>query len=329
MRRREFITLLGGVAVAWPIAARAQQPDQMRRVGVLINRRADNPEGHDQVTAFQQAIQKLGWSDGRNIRIDICWGENDVDRERQCATELVALMPDVVLAAGTLSVTSLQHIRHTLPIVFVGTSDPVGAGLVDSLERPGGSTTGFMLYEFSLAGKWAELLKQIAPNVTRALVIRDSSNPSGIGQFGVIQSAAQSLGVEVSAVGVRDAGAIERSVATFARSANGGLIVTGSAGGSLNRALIIELAARHKLPAVYADGYLVAEGGLISYGPDRVDQFRHAANYVDRILKGEKPSDLPVQAPTKYELVINLKTAKALGLTVPQALQASAGQVVE
>jgi len=329
VRRREFITVVGGVAAAWPLAARAQQPDQMRRVGVLMNRRADTPEGHDQVTAFQQALQKLGWSDGRNVRIDVCWGENDVDRERQCATELVALMPDVVLASGTLSVTPLQHIRPTLSIVFVQIADPVGSGFVDSLARPGSKITGFMNYEFSIGGKWVELLKQIAPNVSRALVIRDSSNPSGIGQFSAIQGAAQSRGVEVSPVGIRDAEEIERGVATFTRSANGGLIVTGTAGGSVYRALIIQLAARHKLPAVYADSYIVAEGGLVSYGPDRIDQFRQAASYVDRILRGEKPADLPVQAPTKYELAINLKTAKALGLTVPQALQASADQVVE
>jgi len=326
MRRREFITLLGGAA-AWPLAAYAQQTDRMRRIGVLMSRRAGNLQGHGQLTAFQEALQKLGWSDGGNVRINICWGENDVDRERQCATELVALMPEVVLVSGTLGAMSLQHIRPTLPIVFVQIADPVGSGIVDSLARPGGNTTGFINYEFSLAGKWVELLKQIAPNVTQVLVIRDSSNPSGIGQFSAIQGAAQSRGVEVSPVGIRDAGEIERGVATFARSANGGLIVTGT--GSVYQELIIQLAARYKLPAVYADSYIVAEGGLISYGSDRIDQFRQAANYVDRILKGEKPADLPVQTPTKYELAINLKTAKALGLTVPQALQASADQVIE
>ena len=329
MRRREFISLLGGAVAARPLAAQAQQPDQMRRIGVLMNRSGNNPEGHDQVTAFQQALQKLGWSDGRNVRIDICWGENDVDRERQCATELATLMPEVVLVSGTLGAMSVQHIRPTLPIVFVQIADPVGTGIVGSLARPGGNITGFINYEFSFGGKWVELLKQIAPNVTRALVIRDSSNPSGIGQFSAIQGAAQSRGVEVSPVGIRDAGEVERGVSTFARSANGGLVVTGPAGGSVYRELIIQLATRHKLPAVYADSYIVAEGGLISYGPDRIDQYRQAANYVDRILKGEKPADLPVQAPTKYELAINLKTAKALGLTVPQALQASADQVVE
>jgi len=326
--RREFIVTLGSAAT-WPLAARAQQTEPLRRIGVLMNRRADNPEGRDQVTAFQQGLQKLGWSNGRNVRIDICWGENDVDRERQCATELVALMPEVVLVSGTLGAISLQHIRPTLPMVFVQIADPVGSGIVDSLARPGGSITGFMNYEFSLAAKWVELLKQIAPNVTRALVIRDPSNPSGIGQFSAVQGAAQSRGVEVSPVGIRNAEEIERGVATFARSANGGLIVTGTAGASVHRELIIQLATRHKLPAVYADSYIVAEGGLISYGSDRIDQYRQAANYVDRILRGEKPADLPVQAPTKYELAINLKTAKALGLTVPQALQTSADRVIE
>jgi putative tryptophan/tyrosine transport system substrate-binding protein len=329
MRRREFITIFGGAAVAWPLGARAQQPEPMRRIGVLMNRAANNAEGQDEVAAFQQALQQLGWSDGRNMRIDIRWGENDVDRDRRYATELIALAPNVFLAAGALSVAALQHVSRTLPIVFVQVTDPVGAGLVDGLDRPGGSTTGFMLFEYSLSGKWLELLKQIAPNVTRAAVIRDSANHSGIGQFSAIQGAAQSLAVEVSAVSVRNAGEIERAITAFARSANGGLIVTGSAGGSVYRELIIELAARHKLPAVYADSYIVAGGGLISYGPNRVDQFRRAASYVDRILKGEKPADLPVQAPTKYELVINLKTAKALGLTVPQALQASADKVIE
>jgi putative tryptophan/tyrosine transport system substrate-binding protein len=329
MRRREFIILLGRTAIMWPLVARAQQPDRMRRVGVLMNRRADNPQGHDQLAAFQEALQKLGWNDGHNVRIDICWGENDVDRDRQCATELVALMPDVVLASGTLGAISLQHIQPKLSVVFVQIADPVGSGIVDSLARPGGTTTGFINYEFSLAAKWVEVLKQIAPNVTRALVIRDSSNPAGIGQFSAIQGAAQSRGVEVSPIGVRDAGEIERAVTTFARSANGGLIVTGPAGGSVYRELIIQLATRHKLPAVYADSYIVAEGGLISYGSNRIDQFRQAANYVDRILRGEKPADLPVQTPTKYELAINLRTAKALGLTVPQALLALADQVIE
>jgi putative ABC transport system substrate-binding protein len=275
--------------------------------------------------AFQQALQKLGWSDS-NVQIDVRWGENDVERERQCAAELVALKPNVILAAGTLSVIPLRHIRPTSPIVFVQIADPLGSGIVDSLDRPGGNITGFANYEFSIGGKWVELLKQIAPNVSRALVIR---GPSGIGQFSAIQGAAQSRGVEVSPVSVRDAGEIERAVATFARSANGGLIVTGVAPGSFYRELIIQLAVRYKLPAVYAESDIVAEGGLISYGPDRIDQFRQAANYVDRILRGEKPADLPVQVPAKHKLAINLKTAKTLGLTVPQALRASADQVIE
>jgi ABC-type uncharacterized transport system substrate-binding protein len=327
--RRDFIRLIGGTAATWPLAARAQQSEPMRRIGVLMNRGADDREGQDEVVAFQQALQKFGWNDGRNVRIDIRWGENDVDRTRGYAAELVALTPDVVLAAGALSVAALQHVSRSLPIVFVQVADPVGAGLVDTLDRPGGSTTGFMLFEYSLSGKWLELLKEIAPNVTRVAVIRDSANPSGIGQFSAVQAAAQSLGVEVSPISVRDAGEIERAVVAFARSANGGLIVTGSAGGSVHRDLIVTLAARHKLPAVYADAYIVTGGGLISYGPDRADQFRRAASYVDRILKNEKPADLPVQAPTKYQLVINLKTAKALGLDLPAAVLARADEVIE
>jgi putative tryptophan/tyrosine transport system substrate-binding protein len=329
IRRRQFISVLGGATVAWPLRARAQQPEQMRRIGMLMNRAADDPQAQAEVAAFQQALQKLGWNDGRNVRFDIRWGENDVEHDRRYAPELVALAPDVVLAAGALSVAALQHVSRSLPIVFVQVADPVGAGLVDTLDRPGGSTTGFMLFEYSLSGKWLELLKEIAPQVTRAAVIRDSANPSGIGQFSAIQAAAQSHGVEVSPISVRDAGEIERAVAAFARSANGGLIVTGSAGGSVHRDLIVTLAARHKLPAVYADNYIVAAGGLTSYGPDRVDQFRVAASYVDRVLKGEKPTDLPVQAPTKYQLAINLKTAKALGLDVPVALLARADEVIE
>ena len=327
--RRQFISALGGTAFARPLAARAQQSEPTRRIGVLMNRAADDKEGQAEVVAFQQALQELGRSDGGNVRLDIRWGENDADDTRRYAAELVALTPDVCLTAGALSVAALQHLSRNLPIVFVQVADPVGAGLVDTLDRPGGSTTGFMLFEYSLSAKWLELLKEIAPNVTRAAVIRDSTNPSGIGQFSAVQGAAQSLGVEVSPIGVRDAGEIERAVVAFTRSANGGLIVTGSAGGSVHRDLIVMLAARHKLPAVYADGYIVASGGLISYGPDRIDQFRRAASYVDRILKGEKAADLPVQAPTEYELVVNLKTAKTLGLTIPQAVLARADEVIE
>jgi len=330
MRRRAFIQGIAILAAAWPLAARAQlQVERMRLIGMLMLYKADSREGQDCVRAFQQALQKLGWSDGRNVRTEIRWGEANVDLERRYATELVALMPDVILAAGSLSAMSLQHIRSTFPIVFVQVGDPVGTGLVDSLDRPGGSITGFMNYEFSLAGKWAELLKQIAPNVTRALVFRDPSNPAGVGQFSAVQGAAQSRGMEVRPAGIRDAGEIERAVEAFARSANGGLIVTGNAGASVHRELIIQLAARHKLPAVYADSYIVAEGGLVSYGPDRIDQYRNAANYVDRILKGEKPADLPVQAPTKYELAVNLKTAKALDLTIPQSVLARADEIIE
>jgi putative tryptophan/tyrosine transport system substrate-binding protein len=327
--RREFISAIGGATVAWPLATRAQQPEQMRRIGVLMNVAADDPEGPSRLAVFQQALQQLGWSEGHNVRIDIRFGANDVDRDRTYATELVALAPDVILAGGTLGVSALQRVTHTIPIVFVGVSDPVGAGLVDTLARPGGNVTGFMLFEYSSSGKWLELLKEIMPRLTRAAVLRDSANPAGIAQFGAIQAAAQSLGVEVSPVSVRDAGEIERAVATFARSANGGLIVTPSGSVSTHHDLIITLAARYKLPAVYSNRSNVTGGGLISYGPDLVDQFRRAAGYVDRILKGEKPADLPVQAPTKYELVINLKTAKALGLDVPTAVLARADEVIE
>jgi putative ABC transport system substrate-binding protein len=329
MRRREFITFLGGSAFAWPLAARAQKPEQMRRIGVLMNRAADDPVGQAFVAAFQQGLQQSGWSEGRNMRIDVRWGENDVDRDRRYAGELVALAPDIFLASGTLSVAALQHVSRTLPIVFVNVADPVGAGLVDTLSRPGGNTTGFMIFEYSLSGKWPELLKQIVPNVTRAAVIRDAATPAGIGQFSAVQGAAQALGIEVSPISVHDAGEIERAVAAFARSVNGGLIVTPSATVLDHHDLIIALAARYKLPAVYGDRSKVIRGALISYGPDRVDQFRHAAGYVDRILKGEKPADLPVQAPTKYELSINLKTAKALGLEIPHNLLVIADEVIE
>jgi putative ABC transport system substrate-binding protein len=329
MRRRDFITLIGGAAATWPLAAHAQQPEPMRRIGVLMNRAADDTEGQAGVTAFQHVLQQLGWSDGRNVRSDIRWSHNDVDLDRKYAAELVTLAPDVLLAAGTLSVTALQRATHTLPIVFVGVSDPVGAGVVDSLARPGGNVTGFMIFEYSMSGKWLELLKQIAPSVTRAAVLRDAVNPAGIAQFGAIQATAQSLGMEVNPVSIRDAGEIERAVAAFARSANGGLIVTPSAGTSVHQNLIIALAARHKLPAVYAFRANVRGGGLISYGPDLVGQYRPAAGYVDRILKGEKPTDLPVQAPTKFELVVNLKAANALGLTIPPTVLARADEVIE
>jgi putative ABC transport system substrate-binding protein len=329
LKRREFITLLGAAATAWPIVALAQQGDRVRRVGVLMNRAEDDPRGQVELAAFQQALQQLGWSDGRNIRIDTRWGENDVDRDRGYAAELVALVPDLILASGTLSVAALRHATRTLPIVFVQVSDPVGAGLVDTLARPGANITGFMNHEYSLSGKWLELLKEIAPRLTRATVLRDSANPAAIGQFGAIQAVAQSLNVELRPVDIRDASEIESAVAAFANSANGGLIVTPSASTWVHYDLIIALAARHKLPAVYFSRDNVAGGGLISYGPVLVDQFRRAAQYVDRLLRGAKPAELPVQAPTKYELVINLKTAKALGLDLPATVLARADEVIE
>jgi len=329
MRRREFLKVVAGSASIWPLAAHAQQPEPMRRIGVLMNRAANDPDGQARLAAFKQNLQQLGWTDGGNVRVDTRWGEDDVERERRYAAELVALAPDVILASGTLSVAPLKRSSRTLPIVFVGVVDPVGGGIVDNLARPGGNTTGFLVFEYSLGGKWLDLLRQVAPSVTRVAVLRDPDIPSGTAMFGVIQSAAQSVGLEVNPIGMRDAGEIERAVADFARSANGGLIVTIGASVSVHRDLIVTLAARHKLPAVYAYRFMVAAGGLMSYSPDQVDEFRRAAGYVDRILKGEKPGDLPVQAPTKYELVINLKTAKVLGLTMPQSLLASADEVIE
>jgi putative tryptophan/tyrosine transport system substrate-binding protein len=329
MRRREFITLLGSAAASWPPAVRAQQPEQMRRIGVLMNRAAHDPDGQARFAAFQQGLQQLGWSDGRNMRIDVRWGEDNVDREREYAAELVTLVPDIILASGTLSTVALQRATRTLPIVFVLVIDPVGAGFVKSLARPGGNVTGFMNQEYSLSGKWLELLKQIAPKVTRVAVLRDPGVPSGVVLSGAIQDAAQSLGVEVKPVIMRDAADIEYAVAGFAQSKNGGLIVAPSASASVHRDLIIALAAQHKLPTVFPYRYMVKGGGLMSYAPDLIDDFRRAAGYVDRILKGEKPAELPVQAPTKYQLVINLKTAKALGLTVPPTLLARADEVIE
>jgi putative ABC transport system substrate-binding protein len=330
MQRREFITLLGGAAVAWPRAARAQQADRMRRVGVLDSRAADDPEGQARRAVFLEGLQELGWTDGRNVRIDYRWAAADVDRNRKYAAELVALAPDVILASASASVAALRQTTRTVPIVFVNVIDPVGAGLVASLARPGGSATGFTLFEYSLSGKWLGLFKEIAPNLTRIAIVRDPATSAGIGQFAVIQAMAPpSFGVELSLIDVRDPGEIERDVAAFARESNGGLIVTASSGAVVHRELIIMLAARHRLPAVYPFRYFVTSGGLISYGPDTIDQFRQAAGYVDRILKGEKAADLPVQAPTKYELAINLKTAKALGLTVPPSLLARTDEVIE
>jgi putative tryptophan/tyrosine transport system substrate-binding protein len=329
MKRRELITLLAGTA-AWPLFARAQQAERMRRIGVLMTLAADDPYGQARVAAFQQALQQLGWSDGRSVRIDIRWNESDADRARRYAQELVALAPDILLADGTISVTALQHATRTLPIVFANVGDPVGGGFVDSLSRPSGNITGFMSFEYGFAGKWLELLKQIAPQVTRAAVIRDPEFVAAIAQFGAIQAVAPALGVEITPISVHDIDVIERAVEVFARRANGGLIVTGAANvPAVTRDLIITLAARHKLPAVYPFRYWVTASGLVSYGPDIVDMFRRAAGYVDRILKGAKPADLPVQAPTKYELVINLKTARAIGLDVPASVLARADEVIE
>ena len=316
--------------MAWPLAARAQQADRMRRVGVLLNRVADDPEEQARLAAFLQRLQELGWTDGRNVWIDYRWAAADPDRSRTYAAELVALAPDIILAAGSQSVAALQQTATTVPIVFANVVDPVGAGFVARLARPGGNATGFTPFEYSLSGKWLELLKEIAPNLTRIAILRDPGIATGIGQFAAIQAmASPSLGVELSPIDVRDGGKIERDIAALARESNSGLIVTASSGASVHRELIIMLAARHGLPAVYPFRYFVTRGGLISYGPDPTDQFRRAAGYVDRILKGEKAADLPVQAPTKYELAINLKTAKTLGLTVSPSLLARADQVIE
>jgi putative ABC transport system substrate-binding protein len=327
VKRREFITLLGGAA-AWPLAARAQQPERMRRVGILLNASSDDPQYQAWVGAFLQALALLGWTIGRNVRIDTRWAGANAAEIRRHAAELVALAPDVILAHGAGPVAALLEATRTVPIVFVAVIDPVGGGFVDSLARPGGNTTGFTLFEYGISGKWLELLKEIAPRVTRAAVLRNPAIASGSEQLGAIQAVAPSFGVELSPVNVRDAGEIERAVAAFARSPNGGLIVPASAAAQLHLDLIITLAAR-QLPAVYADRIYVTGGGLISYGPDRIDQYRRAAGYVDRMLKGEKPADLPVQTPTKYELVINLKTAKALGVELPPTLLARADEVIE
>ena len=329
MRRREFITLLGGAVAPWPLAAWGQQGEQMRRIGVLLGATEDDMEFQAWVGAFRQALQELGWIDGRNVRIDMHWATFNVAGIRKHAEELAALAPDVILAPGASTVGPLLQATRTVPIVFPIMADPVAGGFVDSLARPGGNSTGFMLFEYSISGKWLELLKQIAPDVTRVAVLGDTSTPTGPAQFGVIQAVAPSLRVEVTSLNKRDAGEIERTVTAFARSPNGGLIVTAGGRALLNRELIIKLAALHKLPAIYFDRSFVAAGGLISYGPDRIDMWRKAAGYVDRILKGEKPADMPVQAPTKYQLVINLKTAKALGLDVPMHLQQTADEVIE
>jgi ABC-type uncharacterized transport system substrate-binding protein len=329
MRRRKCITLLGGAVAGWPLAARAQQGDRVPRIGILLPVAADDAEFQTRVGAFLQGLQQLGWTIGRNVRIDTRWAGASASEIRRHVAELVALAPDVILAHGAPTLGPLLEATRTVPIVFPLVGDPVAAGFVDSLARPGGNATGFMDLEYGMAGKWLELLKQIASGVTRVAVLRDPATPTGPAQFGVIQAVAPSLGMEVIPVNLRDAAEIERAVTAFAQSSNGGLIVTPSGWASVHRDLIIMLAARHKLPAVYFGRYFITDGGLVSYGIDIIDQYRRAAGYVDRILKGEKPADLPVQAPTRFELVINLKTAKALGLEVPPSLLARADEVIE
>jgi putative ABC transport system substrate-binding protein len=328
VNRREFITMLGG-ALEWPIAGRAQQAERMRRIGVLLNLAPDDPETRDRLAAFLQALQELGWNEGRNMQIDYRWGMGDIDRHRTNAAELVALAPDVILAHGSTIMSPLQRATRTVPIVFVSVADPVSGGFVASLARPGGNATGFTSTDYSMSGKWVELLKQMAPPVTRAGVIRDPRQVSGGGQLGAIRAVAPLLGIEVTPLGVGDAQEIERTITEFARQPNGGLIVTTSALAQIHRQAIVTLAARHRLPTVYPYRLFVSAGGLMSYGPSVVDQYRRAASYVDRILNGEKPADLPVQQPSKFDLVINLEAAKAIGLTVPPSILARATEVIE
>jgi putative ABC transport system substrate-binding protein len=329
MKRREFIALLGGAAATWPLAARAQQTERVRRICVLMSTAVDDPQDQARLAAFAQGLQELGWTIGRNLRIDYRWGASSPDNTRKYAAELAALAPDVMLTSGTIALAAVQQISHTIPVVFVNLIDPVSGGFVESLARPGGNATGFLLFEYGISGKWLELLKEIAPRVTRVAVLRDPTQVSGGGQLGAIQSAASQLGVEFRPVGVRDAKEIERGITDFARGSNGGLIVTAGTQAREHRELIIGLAARYRLPVVYFNRLFVEAGGLISYGADTIDPLRRAANYVDRILEGEKPADLPVQAPTKFELVINLKTARALGLDVPATVLARADEVIE
>jgi len=328
MRRRAFISLLGG-AVAWPVVTRAQPSERMRRIGVLMFLAEDDPGAKTRIAAFIEGLQQLGWTIGRNVQIDIRWGAADAVRSRKYAAELAATAPDVIFATASETTAALRETTRTLPIVFVGVTDPVGAGYVASLARPGGNATGFAFVEYGMGAKWLELLKEIAPRVTRAVILRDPTLPAGTGQLGAIQALAPSLGVETTPIDVRDSGEIERAIADFARTPNSGLIVTTSPTAMVNRKPIITLAAQHSLPAVYFHSTFANDGGLISYGPDVVAQFRQAAGYIDRILKGEKPADLPVQAPTKYELVINLRAAKALGLTMPPTVLARADEVIE
>jgi putative tryptophan/tyrosine transport system substrate-binding protein len=329
MQRREFIKLIGGSAAAWPLAARAQQSEQMRRIGVLMAINADDPEAQARIAAFVEGLQQLGWTVGKNVRVDYRLAGIDAEILRKYAAELVALAPDVILAQSSTAVAPLLQATRTVPIVFTIVADPVGAGYVDSLARPGGNATGFTVFEYAIGGKWLELLKEIVPRVTRVAVLREAAVAAGPAQFGAAQTVAPALGVELRPIEARDVGEIERAITAFARDSNGGLVVTGSSAATSHRNPIVALAAKHQLPAVYFARYFVTAGGLVSYGPDYVDQFRRAAGYVDRILKGEKPADLPVQAPTKYELVINLKTAKVLGLAVPPALLARADAVIE
>jgi putative tryptophan/tyrosine transport system substrate-binding protein len=329
MRRREFITLLGGAAVGWPLAARAQQSEPMRRIGVLMPVAAGDPAAQARLVAFVQGLQEQGWTVGRNVQLDIRWAAGEPELFRRYAAELVELAPDVILGAVTTSVRALLEVTRTIPIVFASATDPVGGGLVASLARPGGNVTGFSQQEFGLRAKSLELLKELSPRTARVAVLRDSTTTGGIAQFAAVQTAAPALGVELTSIDVRDAGEIERTVAAFVRQPNGGLIVTAGARGEAHRELIIKLAAGHRLPAVYPWRYWVSDGGLISYGTDTIDLYRRVATYVDRILKGEKPADLPVQAPTRYELVINLKTAKALGLDVAPSILARADEVIE
>ena len=327
MKRRKFITLIGGAAVL-PLVARAQQPAGARRIGVLMNFHSDASEGQERMAAFTQALQKLGWNEGDNVRTDIRWAGDDIERFRKYSEELVEQNPDVILASTSLAVAALQRISRSVPVVFANVVDPVGAGYVISLARPGGNTTGFIAFEYSIAGKWLELLKQIAPRVTRIAVLRDPAYASGIGQFAAIQSAASSV-VELSVIDPRDAGQLKRALETFALEPNGGLIVTASASAAAHHELINSLATHHRLPAIHAFRYAILDGGLASYGPNTTDGFRRAATYVDRILKGAKPSELPVQAPNRYELVVNLKVAKMLGLEIPPTLLATADEVIE
>jgi len=330
MRRRKFITLFGGIAFAWPFAALAQQAEHVRRLGVLMNLTADDPVAKARIGTLQQGLQQLGWIERRNLQVDYRWTAGGDDELRRYATELVALAPDVILGTGSPPVLALRRATRTVPIVFVLVADPVGAGFVESLARPGGNATGFTPFEYGVGAKWLELIREIVPNVKRIAVLREASNPGGIGMFVAIQSAALPLGIELRPIdGGSGSSEIERGVAAFAREPGGALIVTATPMANIHRDLIIALAARHRLAAIYGFRFHVEQGGLIAYAPDQLEQYRQAASYVDRILKGEKPGDLPVQAPTKYELVINLKTAKALGLTVPQSLLARADEVIE